>query len=608
MSDFLQELRHAYPGKAKLLDSISLDRSEGMEGFSYDPRERRLRFGDIPSACRGLGYVLTDAESAAEGKSGFAGRGLMYDMSRNAVFTLDTLKETIRRMALSGFNWLMLYTEDTYRLEGEDYFGYLRGAYSGEELQAVNEYAGLFDIEVTGCIQTLGHLEQILAWPAYRDIKDTSTVLCIDEEKSYALIEKMVLRMKEVFSSDRIHIGMDEAHDFGTGRFLEKYGFQDSFDVITRHLNRVCDICRKHGLQPMMWSDMFFRIGSENHDYYDLNSNIPDYARQRIPEDVTLVYWDYYHEDKAVYDTMLDKHRDMSPRTAMASGIWCWLRFWYDHRKTMDTLRPCLESCREKGIDDVLLTMWGDDGAYCDYDSVQSGVFLAGDEMFGATGNGAAGGGGAERFRALFGADIEAKLAASDISGNGMGPLEGGFEASSLLWDDPLLGKYWNCITARESEDFPRVLITWYDHLSRALEPYRRDRKMGDNRYIAELAAVLKEKASLRRDLLDIYRRGDRRGAGALARRAEAFAVRLGTLEQLFSENWLRRNKPFGLETMQIRFAGSALRHRELSRRLIKWETGEVERIEELDEPIPETPALPGHSYRALAVGSHAVN
>ena len=152
------------------------------------------------------------------------------------------------------------------------------------------------------------------------------------------------------------------------------------------------------------------------------------------------------------------------------------------------------------------------------------------------------------------------------------------------------------------------MLIAWYDNLSRALEPYRRDRKMGDNRYIAELAAVLKEKASLRRDLLDIYRQGERRGAGALARRAEAFAVRLGTLEQLFSENWLRRHKPFGLETMQIRFAGAALRHRELSRRLIKWETGEVDRIEELDEPIPENPALPGHSYRALAVGSHAVN
>lgn len=28
--------------------------------------------------------------------------------------------------------------------------------------------------------------------------------------------------------------------------------------------------------------------------------------------------------------------------------------------------------------EDMILTMWGDDGAYCDYWSVQSGVFLAG--------------------------------------------------------------------------------------------------------------------------------------------------------------------------------------------------------------------------------------
>ena len=603
MNDFLTELKDAYPDRADLLDSISLSRSEAAGGFSYDAGERRLSFSDVPSACRGLGYVLTDPDSSAEERCSFEKRGLMYDMSRNAVFTLDTVKETIRQMALSGFNRLMLYTEDTYRIDGEDYFGYLRGAYSKEELQAVNTYAEIFEIEVTGCIQTLGHLEQILAWPAYAEIKDTTTVLCIDEEKSYALIEKMVLRMKEVFSSKQIHIGMDEAHHFGTGRFLEKYGFQDSFDVITRHLNRVCDICRGHGLQPMIWSDMFFRIGSRNHDYYDLDSEIPDYARERIPRDVSLVYWDYYHEDKSVYDTMLDKHRDMSAHTTMASGIWCWLRFWYDHEKTMDTLRPCLESCRDKGIEDVILTMWGDDGAYCDYGSVQSGVFLAGNEMFGAAADNQS-----RRFKALFDADIEAKLAASDISGSGIKPIKGGFEASALLWDDPLLGKYWNCLTTKEGKDFPSILIDWYEKLSGRLESLRGDEKMGNNRYIAELAGVLKEKAALRKDLLDVYGRGDRSEAGALARRAEQLAERLGELELIFSENWMRRCKPFGLETMQIRFAGLASRHRELSRRLTRWGAGELKCIEELDEPIPANPAVPRHNYRALSVGSHAVD
>lgn len=602
MNDFLNELQRAYPAKAQLLASVSLNQSEAaraggtFNGFSYDPQKKQLTFSDIPSACRGLGYIIANPEAAAAESCPFGKRGLMYDMSRNAVFTLDTIKETIRQMALSGFNRLMLYTEDTYRLDGEDYFGYLRGAYSKEELQAIDEYAALFGIEVTGCIQTLGHLEQILAWPAYAEIKDTQTVLCIDEPKSYALIEKMILRMKEGFSSKQIHIGMDEAHGFGTGRFLEKYGLQDFFDVITRHLNRVCDICRKHGLQPMIWSDMFFRIGSESHDYYDLASNIPDYARKQIPKDVTLVYWDYYHEDKAVYDTMLDKHRDMSTDVAMASGIWSWLRFWYDHKKTMATVRPCLESCREKGIGDVFFTMWGDDGAYCDYDSVQSGVFLAGNEMFGAAKEGAH-----ERFTALFDADLEAKLAASDISG-----IEGG-EASALLWDDPLLGKYWNCITVQKGQDFASEWIHWYEDLGRTLEPCRHDRKMGDNDYIAELAGILKEKWSLRQDLVELYRRGERQGATALAQRARALAEKLEELELRFSENWLRRHKPFGLETMQIRFAGLAARYREMERRLTKWGAGELERIEELDEPVPANPAVPRHNYRILSVGSHTV-
>ena len=603
MDHFLTELQCAYPDKAELLASVSLNHSDAIKGFSYNPAEKRLTFSDVPSACRGLSYVLAAPDLPAEESCPFGKRGLMYDMSRNAVSTLATLKETIRQMALSGFNHLMLYTEDTYRLDGEEYFGYMRGAYSKEELQAVNEYAGLFEIEVTGCIQTLGHLEQILAWPAYAAIKDTRTVLCIDEEKSYALIEKMILRMKEVFSSGQIHIGMDEAHGFGTGRFLEKYGFQDSFDVIARHLNRVCDICRKHGLQPMIWSDMFFRIGSEHHDYYDLAAKIPDYAKERIPEDVSFVYWDYYHEDKAVYDTMLDTHRNMSTRVAMASGIWSWSRFWYDHKKTMDTVRPCLESCREKGIDDVLFTMWGDDGAYCDFDSVQSGVFLTGNEMFGAVEECQA-----KRFAVLFDADIEAKLAASDISGSGIKPLKGGFEAPTLLWDDPLLGKYWNCLTTQEGEGFAVTLIDWYANLCSTLEPHRHDRKMGDNHYIAELAGVLSEKASLRKDLQELYRRDDRAGAKALAHRADSFAEKLGKLELLFSENWLRRNKPFGLETMQIRFAGLATRYREMSRRLTRWGAKEIECIEELDEPVPTNPAVPRHNYQGVAIGSHSVD
>ena len=45
----------------------------------------------------------------------------------------------------------------------------------------------------------------------------------------------------------------------------------------------------------MMWSDMYFRPDSPTDGYYD--SGMPSAeAVAAVPPDVTLVYWDYYHE------------------------------------------------------------------------------------------------------------------------------------------------------------------------------------------------------------------------------------------------------------------------------------------------------------------------
>ena len=49
----------------------------------------------------------------------FSTNGLMLDCSRNAVASLPTLKTLIRQLALMGHNTLMLYTEDTYTVEGQ---------------------------------------------------------------------------------------------------------------------------------------------------------------------------------------------------------------------------------------------------------------------------------------------------------------------------------------------------------------------------------------------------------------------------------------------------------------------------------------------------------
>ena len=101
-----------------------------------------------------------------EEKPCFETVGIMFDCSRNAVLLPETLRSILRKMALMGLNLGMMYTEDTYEVPGQPYFGYQRGRYTFAELQALDDYADMLGIELCPCVQTLGHLNRALHWPA----------------------------------------------------------------------------------------------------------------------------------------------------------------------------------------------------------------------------------------------------------------------------------------------------------------------------------------------------------------------------------------------------------------------------------------------------------
>ena len=67
--------------------------------------------------------------------------GIMLDNSRDAVMTVDSVKRMINIMQDLGYNMLMLYTEDTYEVKNQPYFGRFRGRYSNEEMKEMDAYA-----------------------------------------------------------------------------------------------------------------------------------------------------------------------------------------------------------------------------------------------------------------------------------------------------------------------------------------------------------------------------------------------------------------------------------------------------------------------------------
>ena len=87
----------------------------------------------------------------------------------------------------------------------------------------MDKYAAMFGIELVPCIQTLAHLECVLRWQEYADVRDIDNILLVDEPKTYELIRDMFCQMAKSLHSRRINIGMDEAHMLGLGKHLERW-------------------------------------------------------------------------------------------------------------------------------------------------------------------------------------------------------------------------------------------------------------------------------------------------------------------------------------------------------------------------------------------------
>ena len=107
--------------------------------------------------------------------------GVMVDCSRNAVMTVDQLKKFITVISKMGYNQVHLYMEDTYEVDGEPYFGYMRGRYSKAEMKEIDAFAKSHGIKIIPCIQTLAHLNQLFVNPKYRALVDIDDILLVGD-------------------------------------------------------------------------------------------------------------------------------------------------------------------------------------------------------------------------------------------------------------------------------------------------------------------------------------------------------------------------------------------------------------------------------------------
>ena len=507
-----------------------------------------------------------------ENATPFRTLGTMLDCSRNAVPNMASLRRWIDLTSRLGYNALMLYTEDTYEVDDNPFFGYMRGRFSQDELREADRYARGRGMTLIPCIQVLAHLPQIKRWADYGPHFDTADILLVGDEQVYALIEKMFESIAACFSCRVIHIGMDEAHMLGRGRCFDRRGSCDRTALMLEHLRRVCAIGEKYGFRFLMWSDMFFRLAAGG-SYYASDVTFSDEVRRLVPENVDLVYWDYYHTRRQDYDGMIEAHERLHPGTWFAGGLWSWTGFTPHNAFSIDATRAALESCRSHGVRDVFFTLWGDDGAECSRFALLPALFCAAELARGNADEEEI----RRKFEAFAGVSFDGFMEL-DLPGT-LNAQEGATcnQEKYLLYND--------CFMGQLDGNVPDGCGAQYAACAERLEALQAQPEWGILfRTCAALCRVLEIKAELGIRTHRLYQAGDMEGLRVLTGDYRELERRLERFHAAFREQWFAENRPHGFDVQDIRLGGLMQRVKSCRERLQALCDGRIHRIEELEE------------------------
>lgn len=246
-------------------------------------------------------------------KPRFAHRAIMIDPARHFIPVKD-VKFFIDQMARFKFNILQLHLTDDqgWRIEIKSHpklteIGAFRnngstpspdnGYYTHEDIKEIIAYAGQRNIEVIPELDIPGHSVAILkAYPElgcsfrHNEAKElgstTNMMLCAHNKDVYTVYEDIIREVAILFPSKKIHLGGDEAavkENWSKCNdclaMMQQAGYDKPSQLMIPFFNRMLDIVRKNGKEPILWCELD-NIWPPANDYL-----FP------YPKDVTLVTW-----------------------------------------------------------------------------------------------------------------------------------------------------------------------------------------------------------------------------------------------------------------------------------------------------------------------------
>ncbi len=275
-------------------------------------------------------------------------RGILLDVSRGKVPTVQSLRGLVDLCVRLKLNALLLYTEHTFRFRRHPEIGADASPLDAATVRELDAYAAVRHVELIPCLQSLGHMEQILRLPRYRGLAETARGWTLSPvlPGTYALLRELYEEYLPNFRSRWFNANCDEPFDLTAGRSAEREKALGPGGVYLEHVRRVRDLARALGKRTMIWSDVVHAHPA------------------RIPEiDRDLVLLDWGYEARHDYDRVeaFAKH---GLDFVVCPGTSSWNCLFPRLENSLANIAGYAAAGKKHGALGQIVTDWGDFGHY----------------------------------------------------------------------------------------------------------------------------------------------------------------------------------------------------------------------------------------------------
>ena len=305
----------------------------------------------------------------------FERRGLMLDISRNRVPTMETLRQLVDALHALQYNELQLYTEHTFAYTGHETVWQNASTMTAGEIHDLDNYCGLRGIELVPNQNSFGHMERWLRHDTYRPLaecpdgfehplagwRDSGSTLYPSKE-SAAFMDELYAELLPNFTSSQLHIGGDEPWELGKGRSAARVASQGKHRIYLDFMKRLFTLTRAHGRRPQFWADIIMER--------------PDLVPE-LPEGVIPVIWGYEADSPFAEQCRVVAEAGFANRYYVAPGAGNWNSFSGRLDVAEANIRLAAECGHAHGARGLLLTAWGDNGHHQPWFSLYPALVLA---------------------------------------------------------------------------------------------------------------------------------------------------------------------------------------------------------------------------------------